>query len=66
MPTDTSAAFVFTFQFVLQAHQDFIQEVRQEGVAENKDASSGSGRDLSFSGIHLDDADVLFAQGLVT
>lgn len=35
-------------------------------MAEDKEAASGPGRDLSFGGIHLNDADVLLAQSLVT
>lgn len=65
-PADASSAFLPTFQLVFQAHQDLVQKVRQEGIAQDKEASSGSRWDLSFSGIHLDDADILFAQCLVT
>lgn len=53
------------FQFVFKAHQDLVQEVRQEGPAEDKEASPGSGRNPSFSGINLNNVDILFTQGLV-
>lgn len=65
-PTDTAAALLPTLQLVLQAHQDLVQEVRKEGMAEDEEASSGPWGDFMFSGIHLDDADIFFTQGLVT
>lgn len=65
-PTDTTAALLPTFQLILQAHQNLVQKVRKEGMAEDKEASSCRGGDLTFTGIHLDDVDIFFTKGLVT
>lgn len=65
-PSDTAVALLPTFQLILQAHQDLVQEVRKEDMAQDEEASSGPRGDLTFSGIHLDDVDIFFAQGLVT
>lgn len=54
------------FQLVLQAHQHLLQQVREEGVEEDKEAPPGPRGDPVFSGVHLDHVDVLLAQGLVT
>lgn len=61
-----AAPLLTALQLGLQAHQDLVQEVREEAVAEDEEASSGPGGDVTFSGIHLDDVDVLLAQSLVT
>jgi len=52
-------------QLVLQAHQEFVQEVGYEGVAEDQGGAPGPRGDLPLSGIQLDDIDVLLTQGLV-
>ncbi|KAG7224279.1 hypothetical protein INR49_000522, partial [Caranx melampygus] len=59
-PNNTTDALLPTLQLILQAHQDLVQQVRQEGMAKDEETASGPTRDSSFSGIYLDDADILF------
>lgn len=53
-------------QLVLQAHQHLGEQVGEEDVQEDQEASPGPGRDPTPAGVHLDDGDVLFSQGLLT
>lgn len=61
-----SAVLMSAFQLVLQTDQDLVQEVRQEGITEDKEASSGPGGDPTSTWVHLDDVDILLTQSLVT
>lgn len=65
-PTDSHVALLPTFQLILQAHKDLVQEVREEDVTEDKETPSGPRGNLTFGGIHLDDANIFLAKGLVT
>lgn len=62
----SSALLLAGLQLVLQAHQHLVQQVRQEDVQQDQEASSGPRRDATFGWIHLDDVDVLLTQGLFT
>ena len=64
-PSLSSVVVLVCLQLVLQTHQEFVQEVGYEGVAKNQGGASGPWGNLTFSGIKLDDVDVLFSQGLV-
>lgn len=66
LPSDASAALLPAFQLVLQGHQDLVEEVRKEGVAEDEEALPGLRGDSTLGRIHLDDVDILLAQSLTT
>lgn len=53
-------------QLVLQAHQHLAEQVGEEDVQEDEEASPGAGRDAALGGVHLDDGDVFLSQGLFT
>lgn len=60
------AAGTAAFQLVLQTHQGFLEEVRNEGMAEDEEAASAPRGDPTFGGVHLDDAHILLSQSLKT
>lgn len=60
-----TAALLPAFKLVLQTHQQLVQQIRNEGVAEDKHTSSGWRGDLTFSGIHLDNVNIFLTQSLI-